>query len=239
MPTTPAATPGRATRRTERRAETIAEIKSLARQQLETEGTGGLSLRGIARAMRMSPAAIFRYFDNQSALITALCVDAYDSMADAIIAAQRDAGTEPAAQWRACCDAARQWSLHNRADFALINGTPIPGHQALPEETGPAAGRTVIALGAAYLSAVSSGAADPERTAVPPLAIGPLMHALLDGETVPDTPLPGIVANAWSSVLGFISAEVFGSLTDLIPDTDTLWHSHVTTVMRGMGFQQP
>ncbi|QIS03345.1 TetR family transcriptional regulator [Nocardia brasiliensis] len=239
MPTTPATTPGRATRRTERRAETIAEIKTLARGQLATEGTGGLSLRGIARAMRMSPAAIFRYFDNQSALITALCVDAYDGMADAIVAAQRDAAPEPAAQWRAGCDAARQWSLHNRADFTLINGTPVPGHQALPEETGPAASRTVVALGTTYLAAIGSGVADPDRTVVPALPIGPLMSALLGNETLPDTPVPGIVLNAWASILGFLSAEIFGSLTDLIPDTDALWDSHVTTVMRGMGFQQP
>ncbi|TLG00335.1 TetR/AcrR family transcriptional regulator [Nocardia cyriacigeorgica] len=223
------------TRRAERRAATIAEIKLHARRQLATEGTGGLSLRAIARDMRMAPAALFRYFDSQASLITTLCVDAYDALADAMNAAEPGATTDPAGHWRAVCGAARQWALANPGEFALINGTPIPGYRAAPEETGPAAGRVIEALAGSYSAAVEAGVADPAATGVPSLPAGPLLTG--DGAPIPDSPVPGILLNAWASILGFIAAEVFGSLRELISDADALYDSHVRTVMRGMGYQ--
>ncbi|MFC9439983.1 TetR/AcrR family transcriptional regulator [Nocardia sp. NPDC057030] len=222
------------TRRAQRRAATIAEIKSLARQQLATAGTGGLSLRGIAREMRMSPAALFRYFDCQSALITALCVDSYDALTAAMTGAQ-DPGAEPAEQWSAGCAAARRWALANPAEFALINGTPIPGYQARPEETGPAAGRLMAAVATPYLAAVAQGTADPTATLVPALAAG----RLLGGDSTAPSPVPGILINAWAGILGFIAGETFGSIAALIADPDELFRGHVRTVMHGMGFRDP
>ncbi|MFI6866737.1 TetR/AcrR family transcriptional regulator [Nocardia sp. NPDC050406] len=222
------------TRRAERRAATTAEIKLRARAQLAEAGTGGLSLRAIAREMRMAPAALFRYFDSQSALITALCVDAYDAMADAMVAAQPTAEADPAGHWRAICVAARGWALANPGEFALINGTPIPGYQAEPDQTGPASGRVVNVLASAYLAAIAAQVADPAATDVPALSAGPL---LMGDEAMPDTPIPGVLINAWASILGFIAAEVFGSLRHLINDVDALYDSHITTVMRGMGYR--
>lgn len=221
------------TRRAQRRVATIAEIKSHARQQLATDGTGGLSLRGIAREMQMSPAALFRYFDSQSALITALCVDSYDALTAAMTEAQNP-GAAPAEQWGAGCAAARRWALANPAEFALINGTPIPGYQARPEETGPAAGRLMAAVATPYLTAVAQGAADPTATVVPALAAGPL----LGGDSMEPTPVPGILINAWACILGFIAGETFGSIAALIADPDELFRAHVRTVMRGMGFRE-
>ncbi|WP_405485290.1 TetR/AcrR family transcriptional regulator [Nocardia sp. NBC_00511] len=235
MPAAPDPT-GSVTRRAERRAATVAEIKAHARHQLSTEGTGGLSMRGIARAMRMSPAALFRYFDSQSALITGLRVDAYDELTDAITQAQRSADPEPFAQWQAVCIATRRWALDHTADFALINGTPIPGFEPRPVDTGPGAGRLLGVVSAVYLTAISAGAADPAATQVPSLSAGPLLTSLLGTDTVPDSPVPGIVLNAWASILGFIGAEVLGSLGALISDTDALYEAHLRTVMHGMGF---
>ncbi|MBL1079274.1 TetR/AcrR family transcriptional regulator [Nocardia sp. 2] len=221
------------TRRAERRAQTIAEIKTLARRQLATEGTGGLSLRGIAREMRITPAALFRYFDNQSALITALCIDSYDAYAAAMTEAQHAAGADPAARWRAGCEAARRWALANPSEFALIAGTPIPGYHARPEETGPAAGRLMQAIAQPYFDAVADGTADPTATLIPELAAGPL----LGGDAWPASPVPGILITAWASIQGFITGETFGSIAQLTADPAELYQAHIRTVMRGMGFQ--
>lgn len=225
---------GQPARRTVRRAATIAEIKSHAREQLAA--TGGLSLRGIAREMGMSPAALFRYFDGQDALITALCVDAYDGLADALTTAAESAAT-PTDGWRALCCGARDWARTNPAAFALIHGTPVPGYHARSDETGPSAGRVMLAVASAYLAAVESGEADPAVTGVPAVAAGPLLISLSDASSVPDSPVTAIVLNAWASILGFIAAEAFGSLDRLVADGDLLFEAHVRTVMRGMGFQ--
>lgn len=224
-------------RRAVRRADTVAEIKAVARQQLAESGTGGVSLRGIAREMGISPAALFRYFDGQNALITVLCVDAYAALADAITAGKDVAPAAPAEQWRATCHSTRRWARDNPGEFALLNGTPIPGYHPAPEETGPAAAQVMVAVGSAYLAAVVAGDADPEATGMPPLAAGPLLTSLAGTDALPASPITGIVANAWSSILGFLAGEIFGSLGELVSDTDTLFDCHVETVMRGMGFR--
>src|SRR5262245_54222675 len=136
-----AATPA-ATRRTRQRQATVAEIKALARRQLAEHGTGAVNLRAIAREMGTASSALYRYFASHDELISALCADAYNAVADAMAAA-RDAVPvgEHARRWRAVCDAWRRWSLDNPADFALIFGTPVPGYSAAGQATGPAASR--------------------------------------------------------------------------------------------------
>ncbi|OHU53283.1 TetR/AcrR family transcriptional regulator [Mycobacteroides chelonae] len=223
-------------RRETRRAETIEDIKRIARKQLSENGTGGISLRAITREMRMSSAAIFNYFPSQSDLITTLCVDAYESAARALDEAVRTAGDDPVRQIWAAFHAARSWALAAPAEFALIAGTPIPGHAVQSGETGEAAGRTAQIVGALYLAAVMAGDADPGATGAPALEPGPLLSELLGAPNLPATPIYGIVMNACASANGAIAAEVFGSLTGLISDTDRLYDGQVLAVMRGMGF---
>jgi AcrR family transcriptional regulator len=231
-------------RRDERRLATTAEIKAIARRQLAEHGPGGVSLREISREMRMASSALYRYFASYDELITALCVDAYDSVADALAAA-RDTrpADDHAGRWWQVCHAYRRWSLDNRPDFALIFGTPVPGHHAPESATGPAAGRFATVPLAVYAAAVHVGAADPDHTQIPPtLETGDLLRQLLHTDIGADTlgyppRLAGITLTAWASILGFLVTEIFGSLPRLVTDTDQLYRAHVRTVMAGMGFQ--
>ncbi len=75
------------TRRERVRAETTVEIKEIALQQMAEQGAASLSLRAIAREMGTSAPAIYRYFPNRDALVTALIIDAYNSLADSLQAA--------------------------------------------------------------------------------------------------------------------------------------------------------
>jgi AcrR family transcriptional regulator len=226
-------------RRARLRADTISEIKALARRQLAEQGPGAVSLRAIAREMGTASSALFRYFPSYSDLISAIVVEAYNDLADALIAA-RDAwpSADHAGTWLAICQAYRSWSLANPAEFALLFGTPLPGYEAPQEITGPAASRSVeVALGV-YAAAVQAGSADPARSQVPPdLEIGALWKSLLQQRGLPYQPrLAGIVLSAWAAVLGYLAAEIFGSLTSLIADTDRLYASHLRSAMLSMGF---
>jgi AcrR family transcriptional regulator len=226
-------------RREQNRLATTEEIKALARRQIAEQGPGGLSLRAIARQMRMASSALYTYFAGYEDLIGALCVDAYHSVADALTAA-RDAvpAGDHAGRWQAICNGYRRWSLDNPGDFALIFGTPAPGYQAPESLTGPAAARFAAVPLGVYAAAAQAGAADPGRTQIPgTLAAGRLMEDLA-GEGGAGLPprLAGIALTAWASVLGFLTLEIFGSLTRLIADTDELYRTHVHTVMLGMGF---
>jgi len=226
-------------RRDRQRRETVAEIKALARQQLAEAGPGALSLRAIAREMGMASSALYRYFASYDQLIGALCVDAYDSVADALTEARdTQPADDPARQWWAIGHAYRRWALDHPADFALIFGTPIPGFEAPPELTSPAAGRFAGVPAIVYAAAVEAGVADPDRTQVP--------ATIESGEQLPDllgdpsasypARYVGILLNAWASLRGYLMGEVFGSLRQLIADTDQLYRTHLRTVMHGMGF---
>ena len=70
------------------RSDTITQIKAVARQQMAEHGTAGLSLRGIAREMGITAPAIYNYFPRLDDLITALIVDAFTALADAMEAAE-------------------------------------------------------------------------------------------------------------------------------------------------------
>ena len=228
------------TRRARLRAETTGEILELARRQLAEHGPGGLSLRAIARQMGTASSALYRYFPSQGELVTVLSVEAYDSLA-AVLAAARDArpAGDHAGRWLALCHAFRRWSLDHRADFALIFGTPLPGYHAAEDATAAAAGRSVRVAVEVYAAAVQAGAADTAWAQVPSgLRTGALWDALAGDIAAASEPvLAGVVLSAWASLLGFLVAEIFGSLTELITDTGLLYQAHVRTVMLGMGYQ--
>jgi len=227
-------------RRERRRQDTLEEIKTLARRQLAEQGPGGVSLRAIAREMGTASSALYRYFGSYEDLINELCVDAYTAVADSVDASvDEQASDDHAGRWRAVCQAYRRWSLDNPANFALIFGTPVPGYQAPEEVTGPAATRFLGMALEVYFASVRAGAADLDRTQVPPtLELGSLAHSLL-AHTDADIPprLTLVVLNAWASLLGYLTAEIFGSLSRLVGDTDQLYQAHVRTVMLGMGYR--
>jgi AcrR family transcriptional regulator len=189
--------------------------------------------------MGTASSALYRYFASSQELLGARYTDAYDALADALAAA-RDAQPpdDPARQWWAICHAWRRWSLEHPADFALIFGTPVPGYQAPVQVTGPATGRPTAIPLQVLTTAVKVGAADTDRTQVPPtLQLGQLLRELLDQASADYPPrLAGMVLTAWASPLGFLVAEVFGSLTRLVADSDQLYGAHLRSVMVAMGF---
>ena len=110
-----------ADRRQRRRQATIEEIKATARQQIAENGAANLSLGAIARAMGMTPPALYRYFKNRNALIVALIVDAYDSMGRALENAMVDLPQEDyAGQFLALMHAYREWAVERPEAHALM-----------------------------------------------------------------------------------------------------------------------
>jgi AcrR family transcriptional regulator len=151
--------------RDRRRAETVAEIKEAALQQLVEAGPGGFSLRGVARAVGMTVQALYHYFDNRDALLTVLVVDAHHAAADAVqAAADATRGRAPRERRLEACRAFREWALANRSAFLLLYGTPVPGFVPLREnEVGEAAWR----LGQPFAEVVFDGWTPAQLAAVP------------------------------------------------------------------------
>ena len=117
------------------RAQTIEDLKRVARQHLATDGAD-LSLRSVARDLGMVSSAVYRYFDSRDALLTALIIDAYDDLGEAVEAAEAAVRrTRPA---RALArDLPRRPRLEHgptAAEYGLLYGTPVPGYVA-PQDT--------------------------------------------------------------------------------------------------------
>lgn len=136
----------RPSRREQRREQTLQEIKALAMEQIAAGGPDAVSLNGIARTMAMSPAAIYRYFDNRDALLADLVVEVYDALADEIEAAGRPFGT-PVQRFTAVAQACRSWALEHPNAYRLIfQTTSGSGQDLAPDRTIPAASRSMVAL---------------------------------------------------------------------------------------------
>lgn len=117
--------------RDRRRAETIAEIKDAALQQLEEAGPGGMSLRGVARTVGTTVQSLYHYFDSRDALLTELVADGQNALTDAIQdSADRSRGQPPRERLLAANLAYRDWAFANRSAFLLLYGTPVPGFKA-------------------------------------------------------------------------------------------------------------
>lgn len=122
-------------------------IKETAWKQIAEFGAPALSLRAIARELKISAPAIYNYFPDRDALVTALIIDAYTSFGDSQIAA-RDAFPEGQAAKRlhAIGTAYRTWALEHPQRYQLIFGTPIPGYESPLMEVLPSAARSLSAL---------------------------------------------------------------------------------------------
>ena len=135
------------TARQRARAELTREIKEAARRQLAETGAPQLSLRAVARELGLVSSALYRYFPSRDDLLTALIIDAYDSLGEAAETAAAAAGTAgPSSGWRAVCHAIRDWARQNPHEYALIYGSPVPGYQA-PRDTVAPAARVPLVLG--------------------------------------------------------------------------------------------
>ncbi|HMV29683.1 MAG TPA: TetR/AcrR family transcriptional regulator [Anaerolineales bacterium] len=121
-------------------------IKETAWKQIAEKGAAALSLRAIARELKITAPAIYNYFPDRDALVTALIIDAYTSFGDSQIAA-RDAISKEKIEERftAVGIAYRQWAKTYPQRYQLIFGTPIPGYQAPLMEILPSAARSLSA----------------------------------------------------------------------------------------------
>ena len=216
------------TARDRARAELTREIKEEARRQLAAEGAQRLSLRAVARELGMASSALYRYFPSRDDLLTALIIDAYDSIGDS---AERAVATLPSGgargRWRACCHAVRGWALAHQHEYALIYGSPVPGYQA-PQETVVSATRVAAILGGLLADAWSArapGLADDARAQEPlrqPLAAQAAAAAAAVAPGVPGSMMTrGLIA--WTQLFGMVSFELFGQFVGVAEPADALF----------------
>jgi AcrR family transcriptional regulator len=233
----------RQSRREQRRAQTVEEIKNLAMKQVATGGPDAVSLLGIAREMAMSPAAIYRYFDSRDALLGDLVVDAYNALADALEASS--ASTEAALErFVAVAESSREWALAHPNAYRLIFQTTIGSGQNLAaERTVPASSRSMRVLIEALVALVS-GQAKQDVPAAPRDELRVVLDRELrewaerSGTTQVSTRVLEWGLVTWTRLHGMMSLELGGHLAATGVDPALIFRSEVQRIVHEVSASQ-
>ncbi|GAA0535076.1 TetR/AcrR family transcriptional regulator [Paractinoplanes ferrugineus] len=197
------------------RAEMTEEIKTVARRHLASDGAN-LSLRAVARDVGMASSAVYRYFASRDDLLTALIIEAYDSVGSAAEAAMAKPADTDADRLLVLSHAVRDWALADPHQWALIYGSPVPGYQAPQDTIGPAT-RVIFAIAKIVQEAFTAG-----RVVPVPEPTGRYAEELaaVAEQFGPGTPprLVGSAMSAYFQLNGAVSAELFGQLNQTVED---------------------
>lgn len=122
-------------------------IKETAWNQIAREGAAALSLRAIARELKITAPAIYNYFPDRDALVTTLIIDAFTSFGDWQLEARDTVPEEDlSGRMSAIGLAYRDWAHRFPQRYQLIFGTPIPGYEGPLEKILPSSARSLSAL---------------------------------------------------------------------------------------------
>jgi AcrR family transcriptional regulator len=221
--------------------EMIARIKTAARRQMAERGTAGLSLRGIARELGVTAPALYNYFPRLDDLITALIVDAFTALADAIDTAESAVESERCApRILASCLAYREWAIAHPVDFQLIYGNPIPGYVAPAEITVPLARRPFDGLFRLFLEAHRTGElVFPAEYAPVPESITEHFATWLPqaGYAFPDE-LLCLLMSGWARIHGMVMLELFEHLGPVVGDTAAFYRYEIEAFVERLGMNR-
>jgi AcrR family transcriptional regulator len=226
-----------------------AEILAVAGAHVARDGAAALSLRSIARDLGMAPSALYRYFDGRDALLTALILTAYGALAAEAERAADQAETgapglrggpaHDAERFLAVPSALRHWALEHPQQWGLVFGTPVPGYRA-PEETVDPYARVAAALVRPLVAAEEAGRLRPDQrddrkvSGELASAVAPVREGLLPGMPVEKVVL---VVEAWTTLIGTISLEVFGHWRNTILEPELLFEDSVRRLGESLGLR--
>lgn len=220
---------------------TANEIKIVARQQMAEKGTAGLSLRGIARELGVTAPAIYNYFPSLDDLITALIIDAFNGLADAVDLAVSEAGGQSiGTQLKQSALAYRRWARAHQADFQLIYGNPIPGYSAPPEVTIPLARRPLETFYRLLLMAYQANDMHiPLHYQHVPASISDYVESYLYVDFPQLRPFPislfYLMMVIWSRLHGVVMLEMYNHSTPTIGDSDWFYEHEVDVFLQEVG----
>ena len=217
------------------------EIKDTARQLMAEKGTGGLSIRAIARQMGMTAPALYHYYDSLNDLITALIQDAFTDLAETIESAAKDTHLKTTGErLTAVAFAYRQWALQHSIDFQLIYGNPIPNYSQPTDITYPPARRSFLVTANIFAEGIERGDIDlPSVYKDFPQAIKQSLLELANVEGH-DLPLPALylAAVSWTKIHGHVMLELFHLIQPVIADVESFFQYETEIFLEHTGVKR-
>jgi AcrR family transcriptional regulator len=208
-------------------------IKETAWRLIAEFGAPVLSLRAIARALSITAPAIYNYFPDRDALVTALTIDAFTSFGDVQLKA-RD--SFPAVQllerFHAIGIAYRAWALNYPQRYQLIFGTPIPGYEQQQMAIIPSATRSISALVSVIDDIRVAGKLNCEDFPVLQPEYEEQLSAMKTCTSNYHSLSHGVALIVWSRVHGLVSLEIGGRLPPFGVSGDALYHYEMQSIAK-------
>ena len=209
------------------------QIKETAWKQIAEFGAPALSLRAIARELKITAPAIYNYFADRDALVTALIVDAYKSFGDSQLEA-RDAvpANNVLGRLKAIGIAYRIWARTYPQRYQLIFGTPIPGYEAPLLEVLPSAARSLSALVSVIEALRATGKLNVKSfpTVKKEYKVSFETWRKYGGDV--DMLSMSIAMLIWSRVHGIVSLEIAGNLPPFGASGDDLYMYEMASIAK-------
>ena len=199
-------------------------IKEAAWKQITEYGAAALSLRAIARELKITAPAIYNYFPDRDALVTALIIDAFISFGDWQLEARDSVSTDDHLSRMAAIGLAyRNWAHAFPQRYQLIFGTPIPGYRGPIEKILPSSARSLSALVSVVEGLRLAGKlnVDAFPKVKPEYKISFEMWKTYGGDA--DVLSLSVAMVIWARVHGIVSLEIGGNLPPFGAKGDALY----------------
>lgn len=199
-------------------------IKEIAWKQIAEFGAPALSLRAIARELKITAPAIYNYFPDRDALVTALIIDAFTSFGDWQLEARDSFPLQDhSGRMKAIGLAYREWAHRYPQRYQLIFGTPIPGYQGPIEKILPSSARSLSALVSVVEAMRVAGKLNIETFPKVKAEYKPSfeMWKTYGGEA--DILSLSVAMVIWTRVHGIVSLEIQGNLPPFGHKGDALY----------------
>ena len=207
-------------------------IKETAWKQISEAGAPALGLRSIARELNITAPSIYNYFPSRDDLVTALIVDAYNSLADAQEASfQNTAEDDLSSRLFELGMAYRDWAVTYPQRYQLIFGTPIPHYHAPDEITLPAAARSLVPLTQTVQALYSAGQIRTERLAPMTPRLEAMLKAWQEFQGGSDLEVLYLTTIIWSRVHGLVTLEIGNQLPAFLDEPAEIFRREIMNIL--------
>lgn len=206
-------------------------IKEAAWNQIAREGAAALSLRAIARDLNITAPAIYNYFPDRDALVTALIIDAFTSFGDWQLKARDTVPQDDlAGRMSAIGLAYRDWAHTFPQRYQLIFGTPIPGYEGPIEKIFPSSARSLSALVSVVEGLRLAGKLNVDTFPKVKSDYKVSFEAWKTYGGNADILSLSVAMIIWARVHGIVSLEIQGNLPPFGPKGDALYRYELQSI---------
>lgn len=204
------------TRRERLRAELERDARAAARRITAAEGLDGLTVAAVARAVGVTPPALYRYFDGRAGLVQAVYDDVIAEFIETVATAMRRQDPDDiSAQLQAATRAVLDWAVANKAEFDLLMGAGFPKAAGSGEDIPVVIARELGSLYAALFGRLwREGRLTYARDEDIPAGLVPQLRLYRDAFG-PELPLGValLMITCWRQIYGVLCMAVYGHLS--------------------------